>query len=560
LLILGLILSITELYTISRQFIIGIVFIPAAIEMIIGLLQKYPKDTSIPIQRYLDRETVHYRRIFASFIFLSIALITVIYVRYQSFTSYALVEQLTFLLISLWLATGFSTRKFIPVTAQNIYYKISPIIKSQILMLLLAGVVYFLFELNELSRKNLFGIIILFAVLESFFFSVVFIRRSLNNTSTTKLNQDLNIKDQELLESLEKEINADPIRPLLENLSWFDNDKLTQFLENEFSAYGFNKEKTIIYSTRDVFNFQTIAPHSLSLVMNMHRMNDMKNINAMLIAMSNTLVPGGLMVGCVSPLEEDYGRLREKMPKFIFTLVYPFHFLIFRIFPKLPILGDFYEFTTQGIGRFLSIAEMFGRLGFCGFSMVSSKIIQHQLYFIACKDKSPSVEPHPSYGPIIRLTRIGLNGAKTKILKFRTMHPYSEFIQEKVYRDNQLNENGKINDDFRRTKWGLYIRRYWIDELPQIYNWLRGDLKLVGVRALSLHYFNLYPKDLQELRIKYKPGLIPPYYADLPNSFTEILDSERQYLIKKAKNPIKTDVVYLWRAFNNIVFKGARSG
>ena len=92
-----------------------------------------------------------------------------------------------------------------------------------------------------------------------------------------------------------------------------------------------------------------------------------------------------------------------------------------------------------------------------------------------------------------------------------------------------------------------------------IFNLLKGDLRLVGVRPLSVSYFDKYPKDLQKLRINFKPGLIPPYYADMPKNFDEILLSERKYLNKKQKSPFLTDLIYFQRAFVNIVFKGARS-
>lgn len=139
------------------------------------------------------------------------------------------------------------------------------------------------------------------------------------------------------------------------------------------------------------------------------------------------------------------------------------------------------------------------------------------------------------------------------------MHPYSEFLQEYVFQQNHLQQNGKFKDDFRITGWGRILRKYWIDELPQIINYLRGDINLVGVRALSEHYFSLYPKDLQELRKKFKPGLIPPYYVDLPNSFDEIIKSERTYFAKKLNRKFLIDDIYFFKAVSNILFKKARS-
>jgi len=95
--------------------------------------------------------------------------------------------------------------------------------------------------------------------------------------------------------------------------------------------------------------------------------------------------------------------------------------------------------------------------------------------------------------------------------------------------------------------------------VDQIVNFFQGDLNLVGVRALSQHYFGLYPEDLQDLRTQFKPGLVPPYYADMPKTFEEIIESERHYLKTKQKHPFVTDIKYFFKASYNILFKHARS-
>ena len=207
----------------------------------------------------------------------------------------------------------------------------------------------------------------------------------------------------------------------------------------------------------------------------------------------------------------------------------------------------------------VSKAEIFGRLSYCGYNILDNKIIGDRIYFICKKEKTVSVEKFPSYGPIVKLPRIGFKGDIINIYKFRTMHPYSEFIQDDIYKKNRLDKSGKIKNDFRVTNWGRVLRKYFIDEIPQIYNWLRGDIKLIGVRALSHHYFSLYPSDLRKLRTNFKPGLIPPYYYDLPKSFNEIVQSEKRYLIKKQANPFLTDIGYFLKAISNIIFSGARS-
>ncbi len=104
-----------------------------------------------------------------------------------------------------------------------------------------------------------------------------------------------------------------------------------------------------------------------------------------------------------------------------------------------------------------------------------------------------------------------------------------------------------------------FFRKFWLDEIPMLINILKGDMKLVGVRPLSEHYFSLYTKELQLKRIKTKPGLIPPFYADMPKTIGEIMESEMRYLEAYEKHPFKTDITYFFKAFYNIIFGGARS-
>ena len=91
-------------------------------------------------------------------------------------------------------------------------------------------------------------------------------------------------------------------------------------------------------------------------------------------------------------------------------------------------------------------------------------------------------------------------------------------------------------------------------------NLLKGDMKLVGVRPISQHYYSLYCKELQEQRVKHKPGLLPPFYADMPKTLDEIQASEMRYLTMcEKRGTLLTDFVYFWRILYSILFKRAHS-
>ena len=89
---------------------------------------------------------------------------------------------------------------------------------------------------------------------------------------------------------------------------------------------------------------------------------------------------------------------------------------------------------------------------------------------------------------LYKQTRVGLQGKQFKIWKFRTMVENASELQQKLEAQNEI-KGGilfKIKDDPRITKIGKYLRRYSLDELPQLFNVLRGEMSLVGPRPLPV--------------------------------------------------------------------------
>ena len=102
-----------------------------------------------------------------------------------------------------------------------------------------------------------------------------------------------------------------------------------------------------------------------------------------------------------------------------------------------------------------------------------------------------------SNGPIFfRQERVGLNGKIFKIHKFRSMHINSE-TQRKL----------TVGNDSRITTTGKFIRRFKIDELPQLIDVLLGRMSLVGPRPELKEFVDLYPKDIREKILSVRPGI-----------------------------------------------------
>lgn len=292
-------------------------------------------------------------------------------------------------------------------------------------------------------------------------------------------------------------------------------------------------------------------------IINVHRVNDILHLNRFLETVNRKLPVAGLFVGCVEALEQV--REKKSGPAWWRRLRRFADFVGRRVCSKLRLTRRLYFALTKGRNRVFSKAEVLGRLVRSGFEIVGCQVLHETLYFTARKVGAPARDAHPDYGLLLRLRRIGRGGRPVRVYKVRTMYAYSEYLQAYVYAQNRLQRNGKFQDDFRITAWGRSLRKVWIDELPMLLNWLKGDVKLVGIRPLSPHYLSLYPEDLVARRLRHKPGLVPPFYADLPEGFEAILRSEERYLAAYEAHPWRTDLQYLFRALHNIVIRRVRS-
>ena len=121
-----------------------------------------------------------------------------------------------------------------------------------------------------------------------------------------------------------------------------------------------------------------------------------------------------------------------------------------------------------------------------------------------------------STGPIFyKQQRVGLKGRSFKMWKFRTMIENANELQQALEAQNEVKGGVlfKIKEDPRITKVGKFLRRYSLDELPQLLNVLQGQMSLVGPRPLSLRDYEQSTQNIDEisgdrfLRYQVLPGL-----------------------------------------------------
>jgi len=335
----------------------------------------------------------------------------------------------------------------------------------------------------------------------------------------------------------------------------FSGKETTDYLEN-FIDFSID-DQFIVSNANSILNLNSTQKKTIICF---QKINDIRFINKYFEKVNSCLPSNGLFVGCVETFAERKNRkVISKFPV-LRDVYFMFEFFFKRILPKLSLTKKYYFDFTKGNDRLLSKAEGLGRLVSSGFKIMDHKSIDGLLYFVVKKVKEPSFDMNPSYGPIYAMPRLGKEGKIINVYKFRTMHPYSEYLQDYVLRTNGYADSGKPAEDFRIPKWGKIMRRVWLDEIPQIINVVKGEMKLVGIRPVSKRYFEDIPKEMRNLRMTQKPGCIPPYVAlNRDGSVLSVLQAEREYLEEKINKPYNTDVRYFFNALINIIFRNKRS-
>jgi len=470
------------------------------------------------------------------------------------------VTDLTVLLIS-WSVSVFFTFKHRPKFYQKkIKYIAAPFLKAALIMIVLVCFFHVILSFGEAQRKALLLSTVLYTLVELF---VLFAWCSHMQTREESSSAVLSVPFSNRphfqvdlpLENVSSTAQPFVLKALLKK-KWVDqSDELIEFIESSLAQNNRCKGGATVHSS-----CESVSPgRHLGFILCTAGLNSMRSINGYISKCYEQLLNGGWLVVKYVDVETKMEEWRKRFGWILYYPVCAYQFLFHRALPKIPGMKTPYLALTKGRNRIISRVEIWGRLAYRGFDVLCEEAVGGENYILAQKTKTPSDNLSPSWYPVITLDRVGLHGKIIKIHKIRTMHPYSEFLQKRVFEENKLSATGKFNEDYRVTRAGRIMRKYWLDELPQLIDWMRGEIKLVGIRAMSLHFFSLYPQDYQDLFLSVKPGILSPVFDEDTSDFKQIVETESRYLRSYANNPVLTDISYFFRVIKQIILKGTRS-
>ncbi len=572
---LSLLIYGLNLYKLSRFIVFGSAGIFLLLEIFI-LSGNY-----LPIFKTRERETGKGFSIFffmLEFFLVTFSFFVIHFFKIGTIKLQESYQEVLLLIYFLWLFTGLIVHKFRVSDEKNYLKMIYPFLKSTLIVVSIASLIVFGFR-TGFSRLLVFGTLGIYVFFEILIVSIYYLRNlqlkidvpeialfeaPVVSVVGDKVVEGVVKKERDAAEKISisnKKFSESLVREKLEKIYLKRFPGLLKFIDQVIDLDTVDILKAEVIDTGNPYNVEILPDNSLEFFINLHTLNDFSRVNRYLIEVNRKIKDQGVFIGKFEPCEKRHIYFLKNYPHVLANILYFFDFIWKRVLPKLPFLKRIYYIVTKGRSLVFSMAEALGRLYFCGFEIVSLENIDNFVYFIVQKVKEPQidVDSTPSYGLLFKQKRIGMEGKTIYTYKVRTMYPYSEYIHKYIYDKNLLDEKGKIKDDYRITAWGKIFRKLWIDEIPMLINWIKRDVKLVGVRPLSETFFDTYPEDLQRERTQYKPGLIPPYYADMPESIEEVWESEKNYLEKYKEHPFRTDFRYFFKALSNIIFHKVKS-
>lgn len=161
--------------------------------------------------------------------------------------------------------------------------------------------------------------------------------------------------------------------------------------------------------------------------------------------------------------------------------------------------------------------------------------------------------------PFFTQDREGKDGRKITIFKLRTMYPnadrlLSEYLQNNPEEEITWRRYYKLAKDPRVLPGvGWFLRRYSLDELPQLWNVLRGEMSLVGPRPFPFYHLDSFPKRFRDLRTSVMPGLTGLWQVtDRSNGDVSVQEREDTYYIRNWS--LWLDIFILLRTIQCVLF------
>ncbi|MDO4189196.1 MAG: sugar transferase [Lachnospiraceae bacterium] len=377
--------------------------------------------------------------------------------------------------------------------SRGYFVELIAILKYEIAMLLMFGVIVFLIQAKQFSRL----VFIYFAIAD---FIITYILHITFKKAVLKSYRSSDLADKVLIVSESKRVK-DVLKNIKKTDEWNYSITSIALLDQETKPKRSRKidDIPVVAGEKDLFEVATLLP---------------------------------LDVVFIHVQDYDLKKLRKVIDGFE-TMGITCHYNVER--PELD------DLEGKSAGKFAGYSVMTFSLNYRDYRRVLIKrivdIVGAFVGLILTAVITPFVAVAiklESKGPVFfAQERVGKNGRRFKIFKFRSMYIDAEERKKQLMEENEMKGlMFKIEDDPRVTKVGKLIRKTSIDELPQFYNVLKGDMSLVGTRPPTVDEFEKYSVYYRR-RLSITPGLTGMWQvsgrSDI-DDFDEVVKLDLEYI------------------------------
>ena len=184
----------------------------------------------------------------------------------------------------------------------------------------------------------------------------------------------------------------------------------------------------------------------------LERINNVQFVNKYLERINKSLDNGEYCMIRLETKDSRRVRILKKFPRIISRPYYAMDFVLKRLFPKWGPTKRIYFWLTQGNNRVISLTEALGRLVSCGFEIVAHQRVGYDTFIIGKKVREPHYDMEASFGMLVYLNRIGLNGKSLRSTKSERC-----ILTQNIYKSISLRKIIFSTEEKLRTIFGSQV-------------------------------------------------------------------------------------------------------
>jgi hypothetical protein len=360
LLLLSLIIVGMHWMHFSRAMIYGTVLVLAVLELaVLAIFRRRATPHAVQAQVAAtgdagSERAVHPPLMVIDAMLLAASVALAIFLKRGRFSLEAPYDHILLITAGLWWVSAMVTHKFDKNNFSDLFTAIGPALRSAALMAAGLALLIYFFRLEAISRFQAFAPLLFLLTMEFVVFGL-YVNYREGGRPNGDISDPARVREMIAAQSRRRPLApgkpcpvTDPVTEKLQNALDFFDPRIFAMLSAKVPLDTINRCDCALLSTDDMFNLDVLDDGRMRMIINLHKLNDIRWFNRYFLMAHDKLAPGGYLMGKAHTIATHRAYFREKYPKYLGTLFHAASFLWGRVFPKLPWLQKLYFAPSPG--------------------------------------------------------------------------------------------------------------------------------------------------------------------------------------------------------------------